>query len=116
MSARTILRFTAAVAFCCATALLASAADDAAGTKPKWQFFAFDNGTGRGVVPPEEQARMLKETGYDGIGYSGVKKIPEMLKALDAQGLKMFSIYTPMYVDPNHAALRTGAEDRHQAT
>ncbi|MGI6415052.1 MAG: hypothetical protein ACOX1P_05225 [Thermoguttaceae bacterium] len=35
---------------------------------------------------------MLKELGYSGIGYTGTQQIPEMLKALDAQGLKMFSI------------------------
>jgi len=56
-------------------------------------FFAFDNGTGRGRLPPDEQARMLKELGYDGIGYTGTAGIPEMLAALDRHGLKMFSIY-----------------------
>ena len=44
---------------------------------------------------------MLKELGYDGIGFDGVKHIPDMLKALDAQGLKMFSIYLGVWVDPN---------------
>ena len=47
-------------------------------------FFAFDNGTGYGRVSPEEQAAMLKELGYDGIGYTGAQQIPAMLKALDA--------------------------------
>jgi sugar phosphate isomerase/epimerase len=39
------------------------------------------------------QAEMLKDLGYAGIGYTGTQGIPEMLDALDRQGLKMFSIY-----------------------
>ena len=43
---------------------------------------------------------MLKELGYAGIGYTGTQRIPEMLAALDAQGLKMFSTYVEACVDP----------------
>lgn len=56
-------------------------------------FFAFDNGTGRGSVPLEEQAKLLAELGYAGIGYTGCDQIPEMLQALDKYNLRMFSIY-----------------------
>ncbi|OQW95400.1 MAG: hypothetical protein BWK77_07545 [Verrucomicrobia bacterium A1] len=35
----------------------------------EWEFFAFDNGVGRGVWPPEKQAATLKELGYDGCNY-----------------------------------------------
>jgi len=62
-------------------------------------FFAFDNGTGRGVLLPEEQAKMLDELGYDGIGYTGTAGIPKMLAALDRHGLKMFSTYVGVNVD-----------------
>ncbi len=70
------------------------AADDTP-AKPglSYPFFAFDNGTGRGRLSPDEQAKMLKELGYAGIGYTGTKGIPEMLAALDQHGLKMFSTY-----------------------
>ncbi len=71
----------------------ASAAEPAALMKLDNVFFAFDNGTGRGELPLEEQAAMAKELGYAGIGYSGTARIPEMLAALDAHGLKMFSTY-----------------------
>ncbi len=64
-------------------------------------FFAFDNGTGRGRLSPDAQAKMLKELGYAGIGYTGAKGIPEMLKALDAHGLKMFSIYVGAKLGPD---------------
>ncbi len=56
-------------------------------------FFVFDNGAGRGELPLADQAQLIQETGFAGVGYSGAKNIPEMLQALDARGLKMFSIY-----------------------
>ena len=34
------------------------------------EFFVFDNGVGRGAWSPEQQAKTLKELGYDGISYS----------------------------------------------
>jgi len=71
----------------------ASAAEPTAPMKLDNTFFAFDNGTGRGELPLEEQAAMVKQLRYAGIGYSGTARIPEMLAALDAHGLKMFSTY-----------------------
>ena len=63
-------------------------------------FFAFDNGTGRDLkVPLEEQAELVKRTGYAGLGYTGALKVPEMLKALESRGLKMFSTYVAVRVD-----------------
>jgi len=87
------------------TLLMLIVATSAAAQEPSHQklqlsnpFFAFDNGTGRGQVPAGEQAKLLAELGYDGIGFTGAKDIPEMLQALDAHGLKMFSIYVGAYV------------------
>ncbi len=63
-------------------------------------FFAFDNGTGRDQkLPLEQQAELVKRTGYAGIGYTGALKVPEMLSALESRGLKMFSIYVAVHVD-----------------
>jgi sugar phosphate isomerase/epimerase len=63
-------------------------------------FFAFDNGTGRDQkMPLEEQAELVKRTGYAGLGYTGALKVPEMMKALESRGLKMFSIYVAVRVD-----------------
>jgi sugar phosphate isomerase/epimerase len=63
-------------------------------------FFAFDNGTGRDQkVPVEEQAELVKRTGYAGLGYTGALRIPEMLQALESRGLKMFSTYVAVRVD-----------------
>ena len=63
-------------------------------------FFAFDNGTGRDQkLPLEEQAELVKRTGYAGLGYTGALRVPEMLQALESRGLKMFSIYVAARVD-----------------
>jgi sugar phosphate isomerase/epimerase len=52
------------------------------------------------VLDPEAQAAILAELGYAGLGYSGTRNIPAVLKALDARGLKLFSIYVGTSVDP----------------
>jgi sugar phosphate isomerase/epimerase len=64
--------------------------------------YVIDTGTGRDQgLPPEAQADLVKRTGYVGMGFTGTQGIPEMLKALDARGLKMLSIYVHSFVsDP----------------
>jgi sugar phosphate isomerase/epimerase len=91
-----------------AFATAAPAANGDANARLPNAFFAFDNGTGRGAVPLDQQAKMLKELGYDGIGYTGTQRIPEMLKALDAVGLKMFSTNVNMNLDPAKPPYDTG--------
>ena len=67
-------------------------------------FFAFDNGTGRDQkVPLDEQADLVKRTGYAGLGFTGALRIPEMLQALESRGLKMFSIYVPVRLEGEQA-------------
>jgi sugar phosphate isomerase/epimerase len=73
------------------------------GAADHFRFFAFDNGTGRGVLPTEAQADLLSKLGYAGIGYTGCNEIPAMLQALDARQLKMFSIYVALKVGPDGA-------------
>ena len=59
------------------------------------EFFVLDNGVGRGSWTPEQQARTLKELGYDGISYNYTT--PEALAAwqaaFKAQGLKIHALY-----------------------
>ncbi len=68
-------------------------------------FFAMDTGLRDGVSrTPAEQARLLKELGYAGVGWSPAQT-PEMLEACDAQGLKMFNVYVGVEIGPtNHVA------------
>ena len=56
-------------------------------------FFAFDNGINRGRLTIDQQAQTLKELGYAGIGYSGVRDLPKKIKAFKDKGLKVFSTY-----------------------
>ena len=63
-------------------------------------FFAFDNGLGNKT--PAEQAALLKQLGYDGIGCTGTGHFAERKKAFDEQGLKIFNLYVHSFVDnPN---------------
>src|SRR3954452_15135003 len=63
-------------------------------------FFVFDNGTGRDQkLPLEEQAELVRRTGYAGLGCTGALRVPEMLQALESRGLKMFSIYVAARID-----------------
>ncbi|MCX5769095.1 MAG: sugar phosphate isomerase/epimerase [Candidatus Hydrogenedentes bacterium] len=51
----------------------------------------------------EQQALMLKELGYDGVGHLWLDNVPERLATLDAQGLKLFQITTTINMDPKAA-------------
>ena len=62
-------------------------------------FFAFDNGVGRDTWSPEEQARVLKEAGYDGIGYTGFEDLAARRAAFAAQGLTIFNLYVGCNID-----------------
>jgi sugar phosphate isomerase/epimerase len=48
----------------------------------------------------EEQARMLKDLGYDGVGHIWLDKVAERLKTLDDAGLKLFQITMVVDVSP----------------
>ena len=48
----------------------------------------------------EQQAQMLKELGYDGVGHLWLDNIPERLKTLDAAGLKLFQITMTVNIAP----------------
>ncbi len=52
----------------------------------------------------EEQAQMLKELGYDGVGHIWLDKVVERLKTLDDAGLKLFQITMVVDVATNKPA------------
>jgi sugar phosphate isomerase/epimerase len=63
-------------------------------------FFALDTATkDANHQSYDSQARMLKDLGYAGWGPSAMENVPEMLKAVDASGLKLFAIYVMANVD-----------------
>ena len=65
------------------------------------EFFVLDNGVGRGSWTPEQQAKTLKELGYDGIGYNYTKPadLAAWQKAFKGQGLKIYSLYVYTFID-----------------
>ena len=74
----------------------------AAERKPivKNPFFILDNGTGQGKLSPKDQAKLLKDSGCDGMGYGSTRGVPEMLAALEAAGRKMHANYLGVNVGP----------------
>ncbi len=87
--------------------LLAGIAATESAAQP-FEFFAFDNGVGRGQLKPEQQAEILAELGFAGIGYTGTQDIPAMLAALDQRGLKFFSTYVAVNLKPDAAPYDAG--------
>ena len=70
-------------------------------------FFAMDTATkDASHKTAEEQAQMLKELGYAGIGpgYEGPGPLAEMLKQLDEHDLELFALYTGINIDPDGQA------------
>ena len=47
-----------------------------------------------------EQARMLRELGYDGAGHLWFENVAERLRTLDAEGLRLFQIYSRLDISP----------------
>ena len=68
-------------------------------------FFAFDNAaTDEKHKTPKEQVALLKELGYDGISSRGGKHLAEMAKELDKHGLRLFTVYLGINIDPGEPA------------
>ena len=51
-----------------------------------------------------QQAALLNELGYDGVGHLWLENIPERLKTLDAAGLKLFQITMTVDIAPGKQA------------
>lgn len=86
---------------------LARAAEGASpgpGDRAGWEFFPFcidwHDARKRSFA---EQAPMLKELGYDGVGHIWLEGVEERLKTLDAAGLKLFQITMVVEVGPDKA-------------
>ena len=47
-----------------------------------------------------DQIKLLGELGYDGYSHIGLDGLPEVLKAVDANHLKLFQLYAFVSIDP----------------
>jgi sugar phosphate isomerase/epimerase len=82
----------------------AVAQDDARSMAPK--FYAFCVGMGTPGVKPislAEQAKMLRELGYDGIGLGLDAHLEANLKTLDDAGLQLYLLWSMVNVSPAEA-------------
>src|SRR5208282_4430258 len=87
------------------TPLALSAAEPAASARKTNAFFAFCIDTHDSKKRNlEQQAALLKELGYDGVGHLWLNNIPERLKTLDAAGLKLFQITMTVDITPGKQA------------
>ncbi len=59
----------------------------------------------------EQQAKMLKELGYDGVGHIWLDKLPERLQSLDAEKLKLFQITISVNLAPGKPAYDARLKD-----
>ena len=74
---------------------------------PFASFYGMDTGLqGPDVPKPADKVRLLKELGYDGIGYSFrcVDELRKMLDLLDAAGVELTALYTNGPVDDKPVA------------
>jgi sugar phosphate isomerase/epimerase len=69
--------------------------------EPATPFFAMDTATKDAKhKSAKEQVEMLKELGYAGIGCTAGKGLAEMLKEADRNGLRIFTVYLGVNIDP----------------
>jgi sugar phosphate isomerase/epimerase len=93
-----------AVALVCSATFIAAAQTNPSAGKMN-QFFPFCIDTHDAKKRNlEQQAVMLKELGYDGVGHLWLQNIPERLRTLDAQGLKLFQITMTVDITPGKQA------------
>jgi len=79
----------------------AAANDDAAKNALKNPFFALCVSTHDAQYrTPAQQAKLLKELGYDGMAHVWVKGAPQAIKAADDAGITLFQIYVKVSLDP----------------
>jgi len=75
-------------------------------------FFAMDTGTKDAKHrTAKAQAEMLEELDYAGIGYSGFGGLSEMVQELDKNGLKLFTVYTGVSIDPDKQKYEPGLKE-----
>ena len=123
LGAMVSLAGAAAIARCAGAAETAGAPATKAGIRdiPPYALYAFDNGLNGPDVPTlDAKAALLKKLGYAGMtDHFGLKRLPQVLEALDKQGLEFASLYyTPLVeaeIDPllkDYIALLKGRRAR----
>ncbi len=77
-------------------------------------FFALDNGVvDEKHQTAQAQAEVLKELGYDGIsvGLDRCPSLPKLLDELDQRGLRLFTVYAGINIDPDQEPYSASLKD-----
>ena len=82
-----------------------------AGGKLTNPFFVLEDGLGPLDQPVVSMAAMAKKIGFDGVEYEGTQFIPEMLKALDERGLKLYCQYLWVDIGGERTTYEPGLEE-----
>ena len=68
-------------------------------------FFVFNNGVKDATYDtPRKQVALLERLGYDGMEKNGLDDFAEVQGELDRQGLKLFTVYVNVNLDPGQPA------------
>jgi sugar phosphate isomerase/epimerase len=74
-------------------------------------FFVLENGLAPQTESFGSQVALAKKMGFDGLEFEGTQSIPEMLKALDEQGLKLFCQYLGVEISGKETVYQPGLEE-----
>ena len=82
--------------------ILAALTSTSLSATPPFKLFALDNGVGRGVWTPEQQATALQEAGFDGISYNytTVSDLKKWVPAMSERRLTIFGLYFALRLQP----------------
>lgn len=78
---------------------------------PFHPFFAFKNSMETKIPNMGEQAAVLAELGFDGYDHRELEGLEEALKALDAHGLKLYTIYFKVDIDAQDQPWEPGLDE-----
>lgn len=73
-------------------------------------FFVFDDGLKPGQWSPATQAELAKRVGFDGISFDNARLVPERLKAVAGQSLKMVCLYVAVDVGGGQTVYEPGLQ------
>ena len=105
MAARRRLALPAVLVAFLGLGVAAAPAGEKAKTGLANPFFVFNNGVQDATYDtPEKQVALLKRLGYDGMEKNGLDGFAEVQGELDRQGLKLFTVYVNVNLDPGQPA------------
>jgi len=74
-------------------------------------FFAYKNSMEDKIPSMDEQAALLAEIGFDGYDHRELEDLEATVKALDARGLKLFTIYFAVNIDAPDQPFNPGLQE-----